>query len=455
MKDFSHTTLFRIGAGIVCACVLMLAGYTFKQSTPIQVEQKNEPEIEYLYFSGVVVPQERIVLAFERPGKITSVRYNRGAHVTRGATLATIDAATARANLARAQALVDTEVAQLDILVRGATTEERELEEAKVTQAEQSVHNAHTALQTSLGNAFTTASNAIYSVSDELFDNPRTNIPVLKYTVPNVSLKIQSENERLALGDTLTKWSNYNVFDQTISSQELLERVEFSRNSLLLVRAFLENLASYTALLSGQANISESTIATWQANISNARTAVQQTLTTLDAAHEKLQNTIETLRVTKAQQKRITAQATAEDIRLQDARVAAARADVLAQESVILQHSITAPASGTIIDKHKNIGELVSASEPVFTLDTGSVYEIEGRISELDLVRLQKGMHATVTFDALGEAQFQATIIRIDSAERAIGADEGYGITLRLVSEDVPIQAGMTANISVPLYYAQ
>lgn len=453
MNTRAHTT--RIAAAVVALVGVAVLGYVLAQPTEKPVAQITEPSVEHIAFSGVVIPQERVTLAFERAGKIDSVRYDRGTTVVRGATLASLSDSSAQATLARAQALLDTEIAQLDILVRGATAEDRELEAAKVVQAEQSVVSAHTALQTALSNAFTTASNAVYSVADELFDNPRTNVPFLKYTVPDAALKIQTENERLAIGGTLATWSSYTTFDTNSSSQELLAQAESVRSSLLLVRTFLEHLASYTALLSGQASVSTTTIATWQTNVANARTATQQTLSALDTAHEKLQNTIEALRVAQAQQKRIAAQATVEDIRLQDARVAAARAEVRAQESILQQHRIVAPANGTISDKLKNAGELVSVGEPVFILDTGSVYEIEGRVSELDILRLAPAMQATVTFDALGEKEFQAQITQVDTAQRAIGADEGYGVTLRLVSENAPIKAGMTANILVPLYYAQ
>lgn len=457
------------------------AVYALWPRTPTTAPVVQEPIVETIALSGVVQPQERVTLAFEQAGRITDMRTVRGDHVVRGYTLAYLDSSIARAELAQQQAQLQTEQAQLDILVRGATVQEINVERAKVAQATESLATAETALQTALINAFTVASNAVYTVADDMFDNPRSNIPTLRYIISDASLKTRIENERLALQDILTTWNTdiaplvtLNAPDtthttlrrwfvagaalaldpRTHTTIDTAAVTDTTRTHLLTVRGFLEDLAQYLTLLSTSASLaSPSDIQTWRTNVSTTRTNVQGALTTLDTAYTTYTAAQESLRVAQAHEQLIVTGATNEDIRVQDAKVAAARAQVQIKEAALLRYSIRVPADGTINDKLKNVGELVSAGEPVFIEDTGTIYDIEGRVSELDIVRLHKGMNATVTFDALGDQQFGAIITHVDDAERTIGNDEGYGVTLRLVADTAPLKAGMTANIVVPLYH--
>lgn len=471
-----------IGMFVLIALAATL--YTVWPRTPDPAPTATEPVIETIALSGVVQPQERVTLAFEQAGRIVDMRAARSDRIKRGTTLAYLDSSIAQAELAQQQAQLQNEQAQLDMLVRGATVQEVDVERAKVAQATEAQNTARTALETAFINSFTVANNAVYTTTDDLFNDPRSNVPTLTYLASDASLKVRIENERLVLQGMLNDW--HTDMAPLLSAQQepsdsyatlqrwfvagaalaldpgapapidYVESTATTRTRLLAVRTFLEDIASYLALLSGSASsVSETTVTSWSTNVSSARTAVQSALSTLDTAYTAYSAAQEALLVARAHEQLVVAGATNEDIRVQDAKVAAARAQVHAKEAALLRYSIRAPADGTINDKLKNVGELVSAGEPVFIEDTGTVYDIEGRVSELDIVRLHTGMNATVTFDALGSQEFAATITALDSAERTIGNDEGYGVTLRLVADTAPIKAGMTANITVPLYHEQ
>ena len=96
------------------------------------------------------------------------------------------------------------------------------------------------------------------------------------------------------------------------------------------------------------------------------------------------------------------------------------------------------------------VGEITTAQEPIFTLDTTGYYEIEARISELDVVFLETGQIAEVTLDPYGASEiFSATISKIDPAESVVNGSTGYRITLTLSEQDPRLKAGMTANAVV------
>lgn len=463
---------------VTSALVIVFVGMWFGLSTDEPsntIVATTAPLTETIYFSGTVEPLERTTLAFERSGRIREVRYHRGDAVTRGAHLAYLDTTSAQADLAREEALLETEIAQQDVLVRGATSEEIAVERARVAQYTQAQEAARVALENTFISAFTIADNAIYTVSDELIENPRSHNPTVRYMIANRSLATRIEQKRLELEGMFISWrkdisdllslqrGDPAFFSQLFASailatqtpDTLQEKSLSTKKHLLQTRSFLEDIAEYTNSLDPTiSNVTSSHITAWRASIGSVRTAVHQALTTLDAAQEKYDAATQARIVGESQLARITAGAQPEDIRLQESRVKAQRARVLLAEAELARHTLRAPASGIIIERNKEPGELVSPGESVFVIDSGTLYEIEGRVSELDVIRLDVGMYGTAIFDALGTAvSIPVEITHIDTAERNFGNDNGYGVTLTVVDTTDRLRAGMTATIAIQLVF--
>lgn len=463
---------------VTSALVIVFIGMWFGLSTDEPANMLTAtpaPLTETIYFSGTVEPLERTTLAFERSGRIRDVRYHRGDAVQRGAHLAYLDAAAAQANLAREQALLETEIAQQDVLVRGATAEEIAVERARVAQYTHAEETARIALENAFINAFTVADNAVYTVADELFENPRSHVPTIRYVVSDRSLTVRLEQRRLEMEGMFASWrtdiatllsarKKEHVYIQklfaaatlaTPSVEPLTEKSTTTKKHLLQTRSFLEDTSQYVSLLDTSiSQVPSSQIATWRTSVGSARTAVQQALSTLDVAHEKYTTAAQARMVGESQLALILTGASPEDIRLQESRIQAQRARVLSQEAELALYTLRAPASGTVVERYKEPGELASPGEAVFVIDSGTLYEIEGRVSELDVVRLQKDMHGVATFDALGTAlSIPVEITHIDTALRNFENDNGYGVTLKVVDDANRLRAGMTATIAIELVF--
>lgn len=74
---------------------------------------------------------------------------------------------------------------------------------------------------------------------------------------------------------------------------------------------------------------------------------------------------------------------------------------------------LTAPLAGTVIQKKAAVGELASASEPVFTVADLSVVWIEASLTEDLLAKVKKGASATVTVTAYPGQTFAGKVTYI------------------------------------------
>ena len=84
-----------------------------------------------------------VALAFENGGTIAAVYYNEGDHVNAGAVIAKLDTQNLEAQLAQAQATVDSQTATLKNLQAGPTPQNIAVSQTALSTAEQSLANSY------------------------------------------------------------------------------------------------------------------------------------------------------------------------------------------------------------------------------------------------------------------------------------------------------------------------
>jgi RND family efflux transporter MFP subunit len=78
--------------------------------------------------------------------------------------------------------------------------------------------------------------------------------------------------------------------------------------------------------------------------------------------------------------------------------------------------TIRAPISGIVTKRNVQEGQLVSAGAAVFQIVDPDSFMLTINVPEKDLARLREGQVAKVTVDALGDAEFDATVRRVNPA---------------------------------------
>lgn len=110
---------------------------------------------------------------------------------------------------------------------------------------------------------------------------------------------------------------------------------------------------------------------------------------------------------------------------------------------------ITAPMDGVITGIEKNVGEVISSSEPMIRM-LSPHYEVEVDIPETDITKVVVGQSADIALDAFqGNTAFSGTVVAIDPASTNIQDVVYYQIRIRIADTGLPIKPGMTANVTI------
>ena len=425
----------QIAASIIGAILLIGAGVWYvaanRPPTFNTVTVGHANVVESVDEPGNVLAENDATLSFQEAGQIDHVYVNEGDVVSAGAPLVALDVDSLSALADQANAALAAAQAKLDGLQVGTRPEE-------ITIDQSSVQTAQTALVAAIGNAYTSADDAVHNQTDNLFMNPRGNAPVLQVPVTDSQLQINIQADRVALESSLAAWYAANA-----STTDAATLSNIANNTLHSVKQYLDAVALGVNEAIPSGNVSPTTLATYKADVVTARTEVATAITTVTTAEASL---------TSAQNQLILAQAgaTSQDIEGQKAAVLQAQA-AAANAQVALDHAtLRAPFAGTVRDLTAKIGQVVAPSVPVLALTNSSGLKIEAYVSETDIAKVGVNDPANITLDAYGtDAVFPGTVTTIDTAETTLNGSPAYKVTLHFAKPDDRVKAGMTANVHI------
>lgn len=514
LKNLSEKILKRKWTvGVVGIVLLGLAWIIFGRS-PTQATYETiivgkHDLVQEVSVTGTVQSVQEIDLSFESAGKVGTVYVKLGDTVKSGQILAALDNGTAYSQLSRAQAGVsgavaqlkqyqaglDAEIARLDSLKKGSSSEEVDVAIVTVQNAERSLADAQNNLTVVNSKAEVDMKNLIdgipaliyesYAVTDEavriqtdpLFNNER-NDAELTFQVTEYQTMVDAERLRDQTEKELVNWQA-SLTSIPTGSDELEAELDVLVNHLDLARTFL---MSAMDALNYSAGLSSTTLATYQSAVNTARTSVnseieaittqKQALAALRANNESAINTAtsqvntvqNTLSSARSQLALAEVGATDEAIRIQQAsidsaeanleiqesRIAQARADLTYYQSLYNQSLIRAPFAGIVTLQDAKVGAMASPNSPVIGLLSEAEFEMEAKVPEADIAKLELGMTAKVTLDAYGsDKNFDATVVFIDRGETVVDGVSTYLVKFQFNEESELIKSGMTANIDI------
>ena len=107
---------------------------------------------------------------------------------------------------------------------------------------------------------------------------------------------------------------------------------------------------------------------------------------------------------------------------------------------------LLAPAPGQIIRRDGEVGELISANQPVFWLACGNSLRISAEVDEEDIALVQPGQEVLIRADAFPDRIFEGSIQTItpkgDPVSRSYRVRIGF-------SGETPLMIGMTAETNI------
>lgn len=138
-----------------------------------------------------------------------------------------------------------------------------------------------------------------------------------------------------------------------------------------------------------------------------------------------------------------------------EAQVVAAQA-ALEQAKLDLQHAhIVSPIDGVVIDRQVDVGQTVAASfqAPVIFLIAQDLtqMQVDADIDESEVSKVQAGMKAQFTVDAMPGRTFEATIRQVRKSPTNIQNVITYDAVMSVANPDLELLPGMTANVRIPV----
>ena len=111
--------------------------------------------------------------------------------------------------------------------------------------------------------------------------------------------------------------------------------------------------------------------------------------------------------------------------------------------------TLTAPADGLIIKRDGEVGELIPASHPIFTMSCCAPLRITAEVDEEDIPQVKAGQDVLIQSDAFPDKIFHGKISAITPKGDPIA--RSYRVRISLDDKDTPLMIGMTAETNIVL----
>ena len=128
-------------------------------------------------------------------------------------------------------------------------------------------------------------------------------------------------------------------------------------------------------------------------------------------------------------------------------RIDQARAEIRTAEIALGDTRITAPATGVVVDRRVEPGDLAMPGQPLLVLDDPRAYRLEAEVGESVIGRVRVGQRVPVTLDALGrtlDGRVAEIIPAADPASRTV--------TVKLeLPADADLRSGLFGRARFPM----
>ncbi|MZP30510.1 HlyD family efflux transporter periplasmic adaptor subunit [Heliobacterium undosum] len=460
--------------------------------------------------SGAIQTPQQIKLSFTAGGgRLTSVAVKVGDRVQAGQTIATLDDANARAQIASAQANVASAQAKLEQTRRGATAEAVALQQANVDKAkaawdgakqayenqlvlyndrsaaQQAVVNAQnqvdtTAIQLRNAQAGLEAAKAKLSAaqagpSEATLNASRTAVEVAERLL--VIAEDQLNNARIQLNDAYATPGPIGPDGLPTANTSAIRQAESvynqAQSSYNQSRVNLANAQKQLADLQAgpDANVLAQTLAAVnqaQASVDQAQAshnAAKQALTyaqqnfenrnqakaQLDQVKNSLDQAEAAYNATVAQMNQTLAPPDSAAITAAQATVAQAQAALRQQEVALNNLKLTSPIDAIVAQVNGNVGELPSAATPLVVLNdaNGDNLQVMAQISQSDVGKIQGGQPAEFTVSTYPDKTFQGAVLMVYPEAVTTNGVTSYNVQLSVDNAEGLLKPGMTTSVTI------
>jgi len=433
---------------IVIIIVLVAAGHKNVNNT-ITVERGSV--VSEVSVTGTVKPARSLDIAFEKTGRIASIRVKVGDKVDTGQYLIAQENGDVLAQVEQARAQLKAQESKLAQLQRGSRPEDIQIKRIALQGVQNDLANYYANAINIINDAYSKSNDAINKQLDGLFYGANSDTPTLTFTPDNDNngqIKKGIETQRLTITKELNVWVNETSGLNSSSSPDvILQSLVSSQDHIIVVRNFLNALLN---ILINTGSLSQATLTAYKTNINTGLTNINLAGTSVSGQQQAIVSQKSLVQKAQNELDLMIAGSDPQDIAYQESQVANARASLVYYQSQLAKTIIAAPFAGTVTKIVPEIGDIVSAGSSVVSLIGSGNFQIEANIAESDIAKVKIGNQAEVTLDAYGsDVVFGANIIALDLSATVLEGVATYKTTLQFTQEDPRILSGLTANIDI------
>lgn len=393
---------------------------------------KNQTLNRTVVASGKVVSSTDLSLGFEVADTVRSLEVQVGDKVKKGKIIATLNSGEERAAVSSARGALLSAEARYKRVLDGSSNEE-------IALAQVNLDNAKKDLETTKKTQDTLVKNAYRKLlSDNLVADPvnssySSNIPTISGTY------IGTEGSYIvSISSGGGEYINFSGVESGAAKFSTTSAQQFGTKGLSIL---FPTGSSSGQLGSWEVKIPNTSGANYVTNLN----AYNQAVDTKESAISSAQSLV-AQREAELNLKRATARQPDVDAALAD--VITAQAGVESANARLEKKILRAPADGTITKVDIKIGEITTPQKEVIVLQDVTNLYLEANIGEGNITTIALNQIVNVSYDALPNQTFAATVSSIDPSATESGTVINYKIKA-LLSDIQNVRPGMTANMSI------
>lgn len=433
---------FIIGALVIVGVLYYYTSYKASQNaSQVYVSPVIESITETVEVSGPVKPSSEADLAFEKSGNVSSLLVKVGDKVNAGQAIASLSAADAYAAVSEAKAALAAQQANLELVQNGSTGEEVAIRQQALDNAKSDLKSVEIQAGDTITNTYNSISDILTYKMSTLFSRG-TNAYNLTSPACNQAAQSRLESDRMELENVV------NNLNTLISSGESAEsRLSSAYNSTQKVNEFLKSLSSYYSELCVSSDTSYNDE---RGTVSSIKPTLSATVAEINAKKSAILASQNAVSRAERDLNLISASTDNNKVKSAEAQVQQARARLASASAQAGKNMLYAPFKGIITKVDIVKGELASAGKSIVSIMSENNFEIEVKLSEVDVVKVKIGQRASVELDAYGsDVKFDAVVTKMDPAATTENGVSTYKATLAFKEKDDRIKSGMNATVQI------
>lgn len=467
-----------VGGGVLAAV------FGNKQAVSYVTEKVVKQDLlQTVEVTGSVESADQIDLNFNTAGTISQILVKTGDQVKQGQTLAYLSAGSLSAQVANARAAVDLAQSDLDKLIAGASSEDIQVLQERVTDAEADYQAALDAL----ANTEATRDQEMSDLRTDGLNTLNDKSFVIDYNldlvynmildadadsylyVTNYNVLVQARNDYNAASNAISNLSSLITQAQSSGTQvDILAALDELEDVLQETATVLTDTFNVMLVTIENDTFTESIIEANKTTLNTQSAAVNTAIGVVHSAAADLRtrdlyyqteitnknnaivSAANAVNLAKANLNVTLADPREFDIKAAQARVDQAKANLNRYLSDLSETVIKAPVDGLITKIDFDKGEQTSLAKPVITMIGLSTLQIEVDVPESDITKIAVSDTVDITLDALtSEDIFKGTVTFIDPAATVINEVIYYKVKVLFNEQNEAVKAGMTADLTI------